>query len=141
MHVFHPFLKKMMTLATMDFAADDIMSVEMVLLFFGLVDSAVLKHCKTSARSTAITFDPAWFISDGQGSIWKAIREHFGDGTKASMEGREQTCAFHFEQGVVRLTDVMKQQGFDNDAENIKEIVRRMVKNENLEDCYADYQR
>ena len=141
MHVFDPFLKVMVTLGIMDFEDADIMSVEMIVLFFELVDIAVLKHCKSSSRSISITFDPTWFISDGQGNIWKGIRKHYGDGTEASMEGREQTCGFHFEQGVVRLTDVIKQQGFEKDALEIKELVRKMVNNTILDECYKDYQR
>jgi hypothetical protein len=49
-------------------------------------------------------FDPATFVSDGQGSLWTGIRWNFGkkDGSEL-LEGREQTCLFHYMQGLSRL--------------------------------------
>ena len=62
MHLFDPFMRCMVTLATMDFEAAEQMSVDMILLFLVLVDKAVLKHCEESQRDKTIKFDPRWLI-------------------------------------------------------------------------------
>jgi hypothetical protein len=141
MHVFDPFMKCMVTLATMDCESVDQMSVFMVLLFLKLVDKAVLKHCEHSNRDKSIGFDPRWFISDGQGSIWKGLREHFGDGSDACLEGREQTCGFHFEQGIARLALVMHAQGYAAECIFVRAAAKNMVDNQDRDVCHQEYKR
>ena len=141
MHVFDPFLKCMNTLATMDFETAEQMSVEMIVFFLMLVDKAVLKHCQQSNRDKSIRFDPRWLISDGQGSIWKGLRTHFGDGTQACLEGREQTCKFHFEQGIMRLTLAMHYDGYLELCDLVRTSVNNMIMNEDKLACHEEYTR
>jgi len=141
MHLFDPFMRCMVTLATMDFEAAEQMSVDMILLFLVLVDKAVLKHCEESQRDKTIKFDPKWLISDGQGSIWQGLRQHFGNGSVACLEGREQTCSFHFEQGINRLTFEMHKQGFVAECDLVRTSVNNMVMNQDRQVCHSEYQR
>ena len=86
-------------------------SEKTVLLFWRLLDDGVKKYLAKSGRSLSVGegFDPAIFVSDGQGSFWTGTRKHFGsgDGT-VPLEGREQTCLFHFTQGANRLENAFK---------------------------------
>lgn len=141
MHLFDPFMRCMVTLATMDFEADQQMSVDMILLFLSLVDKAVLKHCQQSNRNTSIRFDPRWLISDGQGSIWQGLRLHLGDGSQNCLEGREQTCKFHFEQGITRLTLEMHRQGYEAECDIVRTAANNMVMNEDKLVCHQEYKR
>ena len=141
MHLFDPFMRCMVTLATMDFEADEAMSVDMILLFLSLVDEAVLKHCAQSNRNALIRFDPRWLISDGQGSIWQGLRQHLGDGSQNCLEGREQTCKFHFEQGITRLTLEMHRQGYEVECDIVRTSVINMVMNEDKMVCHQEYKR
>lgn len=141
MHLFDPFMRCMVTLATMDFESAEQNSVEMILLFLSLVDKAVLKHCKQSNRNPLIRFDPRWFISDGQGSIWQGLRLHFGDGSQNCLEGREQSCKFHFEQGITRLTMDMHRQGHEVECDIVRTSANNMVMNEDKLVCHEEYKR
>jgi hypothetical protein len=141
MHLFDPFMRCMVTLATMDFEAEQQMSVDMILLFLSLVDKAVLKHCEQSNRNALIRFDPRWLISDGQGSIWQGLRQHLGDGSQNCLEGREQTCKFHFEQGITRLTLEMFRQGYEEVCDIVRISANNMVMNEDQLVCHDEYKR
>jgi len=131
----------MVTLATMDFETAEQMSVDMILLFLSLVDKAVLKHCAQSNRNTSIRFDPRWLISDGQGSIWQGLRRHFGNGSQSCLEGREQTCKFHFEQGITRLTFEMYRLGHKVECNIVRTSANNMVMNEDKLVCHEEYKR
>lgn len=104
-HFFHPVFQFMITVATMDFEKKDISSVFMARLFWKLIDKSVSRYLSACPRLGCQDdfFDPAFFVSDGQGSLWVAIRLHFGAKDGTILEGREQSCRYHFGQGVTRV--------------------------------------
>jgi hypothetical protein len=98
LHFFHPVSKRMITLATMDFMAKDVQCPIMAVLFWTLLFASVAKYVASAPHGELTDiFNPFFFVSDGQGSIWFGIRWSFGnkDGTKL-LSNREQTCYFHF---------------------------------------------
>ena len=98
----------MVTIATMDFEKSLIMNVDLAILFWRLIDVSVAAFaCSSGRHSPVLKFDPDFFVSDGQGSLWVSVRRHFG-GSDAILEGREQTCVFHFKQGLNRILLLFK---------------------------------
>ena len=77
----------------------------------------------------------------GQGSIWQGLRLHFGDGSQNCLEGREQSCKFHFEQGITRLTLEMHRQGHEVECDVVRTSANNMVMNEDKLVCHEEYKR
>jgi len=119
----------MITIASMDVEKKYEKSPEVMKIFWNLIDDAVEKYSNESECFDAgsCAFDPAFFVSDGQGSIWSSIRWHFGqrDGSEL-LENREQTCAFHFKQGCTRVLNHFK-------SNNLEDLGRQFVQDAN--DC------
>ena len=58
------------------------MKVELAVLFWRPIDVSVAAFaCSSGRHSPVLKFDPDFFVSDGQGSLWVSVRRHFGCGT------------------------------------------------------------
>ena len=138
-HFFHPSLHSMVTLATMDFDQNFKMDYRVGLLFWKMVDAAVLKFSCLSGRQN-LKLDPFFLVADGQGSLWKSARLHWGL-SESPLQGREQTCEFHFEQGLKRLLLVFSSKGSASHRDEFCDLVMKLIYETDLSETVKLFQR
>jgi hypothetical protein len=131
----------MVTLATMDFDKNFIMDYRVGLLFWKMVDAAVLKFsCSSGRHNQTMKFDPFFFVADGQGSLWKSVGLHWGH-SESRLESREQTCEFHFEQGLQRLLLVFSSEGSASHRDEFRDLVMKLIYETDLAETLKLFQR
>ena len=122
----------MVTLATMDFDEKFKMDHRVGLLFWKMIDAGVkLFACSSGRHHQTMHFDPIFFVADGQGSLWVSIRLHFGNSLD-ELFGREQTCLFHFEQGLLRLLLLFSSERIPLLRDQFAALVRRLISEKDL---------
>jgi len=140
-HFYHPSLYCMVTIATMDFEKRLIMNVDLAILFWRLIDVAVAAFaCSSGRHSPVLKFDPDFFVSDGQGSNWMSVRRHWG-GSDAILEGREQTCVFHFKQGLNRILVLFKAENLQTLGDEFYTRMERLISETDLDETVSQFQR
>ena len=131
----------MVTIATMDFDKSLIMKVELAILFWRLIDVAVAAFaCSSGRHSPVLKFDPDFFVTDGQGSLWVSVRRHFG-GSDALLEGREQSCVFHFKQGLNRIPVLFKAENLQILGEEFRTRIEQLITETDLNKTVSQFQR
>ena len=131
----------MVTLATMDFDKSLIMDVDLAVLFWRLFDVSVAEFaCSSGRHSPVLKFDPACFVTDGQGSLWVSVRRHFG-GSDAVLEGREQSCVFHFKQGLNRILLLFKADHLQTLGDEFYTRMERLISETDLDETVSQFAR
>ena len=141
-HFFHPILNTMITIATMEFDSKLKMKLEIMSLFWTLLDRCVDRFKISSNREhLALKFDPAIFVSNAQGSAWTSVRKHFGGCPNTILEGREQSCMFHFLQGVNRLEVSIRSGSSEILATKFRELAITMIEEKDLQKTVDHFQK
>ena len=131
----------MVTIATMDFDKSLIMDVDLAVLFWRLIDVSVAAFaCSSGRHSPVLKFDPAFFVTDGQGSLWVSVRRHFG-GSDAILEGREQSCVFHFKQGLNRILLLFKADHLQTLGDEFCTRMERLISETDLDVTVSQFAR
>ena len=142
-HFFHPILNTMITIATMEFDSKLKMKLEIMSLFWTQIDLSVARFKISSHREQfELKFDPAIFVSDAQGSGWTSVRKHYGGCPKTTLEeGTEQSCKFHFLQGVNRLEAIIRNGSSEILASKFGELAIALIEEEDLQKTVDHFQK
>ena len=131
----------MVTIAAMDFDKSLIMNVDLAILFWRLIDVSVAAFaCSSGRHSPVLKFDPDFLVTDGQGSLWVSVRRHFG-GSDAILEGREQTCVFHFKQGLNRILLLFKADHLQTLGDEFCTRMERLISETDLDETVSQFER
>ena len=94
---YHPFLRKQITLATMECKSEDIVNVAK---FWRLFNEAYKK-----ANGTEESFKPTGWVTDMAGSNLHGLIVYYGENVKEKVK----TCEFHFMQSVNRRKQIFEE--------------------------------